>query len=163
MLPRQYASSRRPELFLSTSDGSVVVSELRPSTSPGGGITDVDCRSRMGGTADGAGGRASPVVSMAFAPNGRFLACYTSNSVLTVVSTNFESKVLEFDARSGSSSPPRCMGWCGEDSVVLHWKNLGVLMVGPYGDWLCFPYNDDADGRTSQDGNGNDPSATRVR
>ena len=26
------------------------------------------------------------------------------------------------------------------DSVVLHWKNLGVLMVGPYGDWLRFPY-----------------------
>ena len=158
VLPRQYAPSRRPELFLSTLDGSVVVSELRPSTSPGGGITDVDCRSRMGGAADGAGGRASPVVSMAFAPNGRFLACYTSNSVLTVVSTNFESKVLEFDARSGSSSPPRSMGWCGEDSVVLHWKNLGVLMVGPYGDWLRFPYDDDADGRTSRDGNGNDTS-----
>ena len=28
-----------------------------------------------------------------------------------------------------------------EDSVVLHWKNLGVLMVGPYGDWLRFPYD----------------------
>jgi len=158
VLPRQYAPSRRPELFLSTSDGSVVVSELLPSSSPGGGITDVDCRSRIGGAADGAGGRASPVVSMAFAPNGRFLACYTSNSFLTVVSTNFESKVLEFDARSGSSSPPRSMGWCGEDSVVLHWKNLGVLMVGPYGDWLRFPYDNDADGRTSRDGNGNDTS-----
>lgn len=23
---------------------------------------------------------------------------------------------------------------------MLHWKNLGVLMVGPYGDWLRFPY-----------------------
>ena len=61
--------------------------------------------------------------------------------MLTVVSTNFESLVLEFDARSGSSSPPRSMGWCGEDSVVLHWKNLGVLMVGPYGDWLRFPFD----------------------
>lgn len=28
-------------------------------------------------------------------------------------------------------------------SVVLHWKGLGVLMVGPYGDWLRFPYEDD--------------------
>jgi vacuolar protein sorting-associated protein 16 len=25
-------------------------------------------------------------------------------------------------------------------SIVLHWKNHGVLMVGPYGDWLRFPY-----------------------
>ena len=146
VLPRQYAPSCRPELFLSTSDGSVVICELNPSTSPSSGLTDVDCRSRIGGS-DGMG-VASPIVSMAFAPNGRFLACYTSNSVLTVVSTNFESKVLEFDARSGSTSPPRSMGWCGEDSVVLHWKNLGVLMVGPYGDWLRFPYDDTESGLT---------------
>lgn len=147
VLPRQYAPSCRPELFLSTSDGSVVISELNPSTSPSSGITDVDCRSRIG-VSDGMG-IASPIVSMAFAPNGRFLACYTSNSVLTVVSTNFQSKVLEFDARSGSSSPPRSMGWCGEDSVVLHWKNLGVLMVGPYGDWLRFSYDDTDSGHGS--------------
>jgi len=140
VLPRQYAPSRRPELFLSTSDGSVVVSEMNPSTSPDDGFTDVDCRSRIGGSANGL--PPSPVVSMAFAPNGRFLACFTASSVLTVVSANFESKVLEFDARSGSTSSPRSMGWCGEDSVVLHWKNLGVLMVGPYGDWLRFPCDD---------------------
>jgi hypothetical protein len=27
-------------------------------------------------------------------------------------------------------------------SVALHWNNLGVLMVGPYGDWLRFPCKD---------------------
>ncbi|KAL9185377.1 hypothetical protein ACHAXT_003154 [Thalassiosira profunda] len=141
VLPRQFAPSGRPELFLSTSDGSVVVAELNPSTSPNNGFTDVDCRNRIGSS--GEMGAAPPIVSMAFAPNGRFLACFTADAVLTVVSTNFESKVLEFDARSGSTTPPRSMGWCGEDSVVLHWKNLGVLMVGPYGDWLRFPYEDD--------------------
>jgi hypothetical protein len=151
ILPRQYAPSRRPELFLSTSDGSVVVSELNPSTSPNGGLTDVDCRSRMGGTDDG-DGLPTTIVSMAFAPNGRFLACFTSDSVLTVVSTSFESKVLEFDARSGSSSPPRSMGWCGEDSVVLYWKDLGALIVGPYGDWLRFPYDDDTDESSTMTG-----------
>jgi len=141
VLPRQSAPTFRPELFLSTSDGSVVIAELNPSTSTSGGITDVDCRSRMGGCEINGIGPATPIVSMAFAPNGRFLACYTSSAVLTVVSTNFKSKVLEFDARMGSSSPTRSMGWCGEDSVVLYWKNLGVLMVGPYGDWLRFPYD----------------------
>jgi len=152
VLPRQYAPSLRPELFLSTSDGSVVVAELHPSTSMNNGFTDVDCRSRIGGSSDGNNfGPPSPIVSMAFAPNGRFLACYTSNSVLTVVSTNFESKVLEFDAKSGSASPPRSMGWCGEDSVVLHWKNLGVLMVGPYGDWLRFPYDHDISSTSSDE------------
>jgi hypothetical protein len=137
VLPRQYAPSRRPELFLSTSDGSVVVSEMEPSTSPNNGLTDVDCRAKIGGSA--------PIVSMAFAPNGRFLACFTNNSVLAVVSTTFESIVLEFDTSSGSSVPPRSMGWCGEDSVVMHMKNLGVLMVGPYGDWLRFPYGEDGE------------------
>jgi len=150
ILPRQYAPTSRPELFLSTSDGSVVIAELNPSTSATDGITDINCRSRMGGS------DLVTIVSMAFAPNGRFLACFTSNSILTVVSTSFESKVLEFDARSGSTSPPRFMGWCGEDSVILHWKNLGVLMVGPYGDFLRFPYDDGSDGGG---GNGNDPTA----
>ncbi|KAL7500422.1 hypothetical protein ACHAWT_008896 [Skeletonema menzelii] len=142
VLPRQYSPSGRPELFLSTSDGSVVVAEANPSTSPNNGLTDVDCRSRIN-DGGGMGSSSAPIISMAFAPNGRFLACFTSNSVLTVVSTTFESKVLEFNTSSGSSSPPRSMAWCGEDSVVLHWKNLGVLLVGPYGDWLRFPYGED--------------------
>ncbi len=59
---------------------------------------------------------------------------------MTVISTNFETKVLDFDTSDGSNDLPHNMEWCGEDSVVLHWKNLGVLMVGPYGDWLRFPY-----------------------
>lgn len=143
VLPRQYSPSGRPELFLSTSDGSVVVAEANPSTSPNNGLTDVDCRSRIN-DGEGMGSSSSaPIISMAFAPNGRFLACFSSNSVLTVVSTTFESKVLEFNTSSGSSSPPRSMAWCGEDSVVLHWKNLGVLLVGPYGDWLRFPYGEE--------------------
>jgi hypothetical protein len=155
VLPRQYSPSGRPELFLSTSDGSVVVAESNPSTSPNNGLTDVDCRSRIGGSCGGGiMGTSAPIISMAFAPNGRFLACFTSNSILTVVSTTFESKVLEFNTSSGSSSPPRSMAWCGEDSVVLHWKNLGVLLVGPYGDWLRFPYGeeDEMGGTTSVTG-----------
>mmetsp|Transcript_25905 Transcript_25905/g.51954 ORF Transcript_25905/g.51954 Transcript_25905/m.51954 type:complete len:1193 (-) Transcript_25905:1429-5007(-) len=142
VLPRQYSPSGRPELFLSTSDGSVVVAEANPSTSPNNGLTDVDCRSRIN-DGGGMGSSSAPIISMAFAPNGRFLACFTSNSILTVVSTTFESKVLEFSTSSGSSSPPRSMAWCGEDSVVLHWKDLGVLLVGPYGDWLRFPYGEE--------------------
>jgi vacuolar protein sorting-associated protein 16 len=30
--------------------------------------------------------------------------------------------------------------WCGDDAVVLLWKNTGIVMVGPYGDWLNYPY-----------------------
>jgi len=126
-LSRTKTTSRHPEVFLSTSDNSVFV--VNTATCE---ITDVDCRARI----------SSPIVDMTFAPNGRFLACFTESSMLTVISTSFETKVLDFDTSEGSMSPPSSMKWCGEDSVVLHWKNLGVLMVGPYGDWLRFPYED---------------------
>ena len=125
VLSRSYTANGHPELFLATSDNSVLVVDCAT-----GEITDVDCRERM----------QSPIVSMSFAPNGRFLACFTQNSFLTVISTTFETKVLDFDTSEGSSAPPTDMQWCGEDSVVLHWKNIGILMVGPYGDWLRFPY-----------------------
>lgn len=126
-LSRTRTTSGHPEVFLSTSDNSVIVVNTANCE-----ITDVDCRARI----------SAPIVDMTFAPNGRFLACFTESSMLTVISTSFETKVLDFDTSEGSSSPPLAMRWCGEDSVVLHWKNLGVLMVGPYGDWLRFPYED---------------------
>lgn len=167
VLPRTRTTSRHPEIFLSTSDCSVIV--VNAATTE---VVDVECRARI----------STPIVDMSFAPNGRFLACFTESSMLTVISTSFETKVLDFDTSEGSSSPPLAMEWCGEDryvvverwplrgvivlkllfdglarcicandnlaaciyflyvSVVLHWKNLGVLMVGPYGDWLRFPY-----------------------
>jgi hypothetical protein len=125
VLPRLRTTSKHPEVFLSTNDNSVLVVDAATTE-----ITDVDCRSRM----------SSPIVDMVFAPNGRFLACFTESSMLTVISASFETKVLDFDTSEGSSKQPLDMKWCGEDSVVLHWKNLGVLMVGPFGDWLRFPY-----------------------
>jgi vacuolar protein sorting-associated protein 16 len=126
VLPRSRTLNRHPEVFLSTSDNSVIIVDTATTRA-----TDVNCRARI----------SSPIVDMSFAPNGRFLACFTEASLLTVISTSFETKVLDFDTSEGSSSPPLEMKWCGEDSVVLHWKNLGVLMVGPYGDWLRFPYD----------------------
>lgn len=127
VLPRIHTQTRHPEVFLGTSNNSVIICD----TSSKGGIVDVNCQERI----------ASPIVQMKFAPNGRFLACFTQRSIMTVISTNFETKVLDFDTSDGSSDLPHNMEWCGEDSVVLHWKNLGVLMVGPYGDWLRFPYS----------------------
>jgi vacuolar protein sorting-associated protein 16 len=100
VLPRTRTVSRHPEVFLSTSDKSVIV--VNSSTLE---IVDVDCRARL----------SAPIVDMVFAPNGRFLACFTVSSMLTVISTSFETKVLDFDTSEGSSSPPLEMRWCGED------------------------------------------------
>ena len=127
VLSRFRTASKHPEIFLSTTDNSVVV--VNAATTD---MVDLNCRARI----------SSPIVEMTFAPNGRFLACYTESNMLTVISSTFETKVLDFDTSEGSNQAPLEMKWCGEDSVVLHWKNLGVLMVGPYGDWLRFPYED---------------------
>jgi vacuolar protein sorting-associated protein 16 len=40
---------------------------------------------------------------------------------------------MEFD--TSTREPPQQMVWCGNDCVILHWSGLGVLMVGPGGDW----------------------------
>ncbi|CAN0459135.1 unnamed protein product, partial [Ectocarpus sp. 8 AP-2014] len=83
-----------------------------------------------------------PIVKIAVAPNGRFLACFSRDGKLAVMSSNFATKVLNFD--TSSSQPPEQMVWCGEDSVLLHFRGLGVLMVGPYGDWTRFSYPPEA-------------------
>ena len=45
----------------------------------------------------------TPVTSMAIAPNGRFLACFTLG--LLTVASPFTTKVLEFDLFSGFKTP----------------------------------------------------------
>ena len=101
---------------LSTSDNSVVVVNTVTAD-----MTDVDCRARI----------SSPIVAMTFAPNGRFLACFTQSSILTVISTSFETKVLDFDTSEGSSAPPLDMKWCGEDRYdsVAGLFGYGVLLT----------------------------------
>lgn len=51
-------------------------------------------------------------------------------------------QILDFDVKTASS--PTDIAWCGDDSLLLAWRNTGVLMVGPYGHWLSFPYSDGA-------------------
>ena len=74
----------------------------------------------------------TPVVMMSFAPNRRFLACFMEGLVLTVVSSNFYTKVLDFDTRDGSGG--RCLvvsigvgriEWCcaGEGGLESSWPD----------------------------------------
>ena len=72
----------------------------------------------------------APITSIAIAPNGRFLACHRRDGILTVLSSNFTTKVLDFDTKSVSK--PVQLEWCGEDSVALLWKNTGIIMVAKY-------------------------------
>lgn len=112
-------------MILGTTNSSVVVAHEH-------GYEDQLLQDRVG----------APICKMAVAPNGQFLACYRRDGILTVLSSAFTTKVLDFD--TGSLSRPLDIAWCGDDAVVLLWKNTGVVMVGPYGDWINFPYGSSA-------------------
>jgi Vps16, N-terminal region len=100
VLSRTRTSSKHPEIFLSTSDNTVLTIDVSTLH-----ILDVNCRNQI----------LSPIIDMCFAPNGRFLACYTESNIVTVISTSFETKILDFDTSEGSNIPPLEMKWCGED------------------------------------------------
>jgi len=92
-LSLQHGPSSWPSIYLITSSHSVVILVLASCT-----LTDVHCCHRL----------AYPITRIFFCPNGRFLVCFTSGSILTVLSISFETKVLDFDTYEGSSS--RCRG-----------------------------------------------------
>ncbi len=80
----------------------------------------------------------APAIRLAASCNGKFLALFMAGGMLTVTGSDFQTKVLDFD--TSTQTPPTQLVWCGEDCVVLHWSGLGILLVGPYGDWGRIQY-----------------------
>lgn len=80
-----------------------------------------------------------PFQKMAVSSNGRFLACFTHDGRLLVVSNDFSRTMSEFNTES--ALPPEQLIWCGLDSVLLYWEET-LLMVGPYGDSVRYPYDE---------------------
>jgi hypothetical protein len=75
---------------------------------------------------------------MAISPNGKFVALFTQDGRLLVVSTNFQVSLAELPTNSDSA--PVQMAWCGNDAVVLHWEDT-LLIVGPSAHHLKFLYD----------------------
>ena len=74
--------------------------------------------------------RDGPFKHLSVSPNGRFVALYTADAKIWVVSSDFQSKLSEYD--SESRIPPKDVVWCGNDAVVLSWEDE-VHVVGPKG------------------------------
>ena len=80
-----------------------------------------------------------PIMKIALAPNGRFLACYTNGGQLKVLNkADLTKSLLDFDTKSGED--PIQVVWAGIDAVVLRWRQL-LLAVGPYGHWIRYSYD----------------------
>lgn len=73
----------------------------------------------------------SAIALMALSPDHQFLAVYTEQGKLFVMSSDFSRSLSELDLRN--AVPPRQLAWCGVDGVVMYWDGI-VLVVGPYGD-----------------------------
>lgn len=71
-----------------------------------------------------------PFRHISVSPNGRFIALYTDNGKVWVITTDFQEKLSEYDTHSKAS--PRNLHWCGNDAIVLAWEDE-VHIVGPNG------------------------------
>ncbi|KAI8391556.1 Vps16, C-terminal region-domain-containing protein [Radiomyces spectabilis] len=118
VVPPQYTLSRHVEVLIATSSTILVVDSKEVQ----------DQLLQQG-----------PFTKMAVSPNGKFLALFTADGKLWVVSTDFQKNLSEYATKS--KIPPQQLVWCGTDSVVLYWDKI-VLMVGPFGDWIKFSYED---------------------
>ncbi|GLE04718.1 hypothetical protein PINS_up013697 [Pythium insidiosum] len=125
VLEPRFLKSIYPEVLLGTSDRSLVT-----VSKESGVAVDTDLRDALN----------APISRIAIAPNGLIMAVFTQDGILTVMNTMLDKKILTFDTQSKTS--PLAMCWCGEDAVLLYWPNAGLIMVGPYGSWLRFPYSE---------------------
>ncbi|KAL6553851.1 vacuolar protein sorting-associated protein 16 [Orobanche minor] len=80
-----------------------------------------------------------PLQKMVVSRKGEFVASFTHDGRLLVVSTDFADVIIEYACES--ALPPDQLAWCGLDSVLLYWDDM-LLMVGPYGDPVSYIYDE---------------------
>lgn len=71
-----------------------------------------------------------PFRHISVSPNGRFIALYTDDSKVWVISSDFQDKLSEYTTRA--KTVPKDLQWCGNDAVALAWEDE-VHLVGPNG------------------------------
>lgn len=77
-----------------------------------------------------------PFLRVSPSPNGRLLALLSCSGLLWVVSADFQRSLAEFDTHTvDAEAPVSQVEWCGNDTVLVTWNNL-ALLVGPSGDAL---------------------------
>ncbi|CAI7582263.1 unnamed protein product [Penicillium pancosmium] len=79
-----------------------------------------------------------PFKHISVSPSGRFVALFTGEGKLWVVSVDFQNKLCEYDSKS--RVVPSSMDWCGDDAVVLAWEDE-IHLVGPSGAASKFYYD----------------------
>lgn len=71
---------------------------------------------------------AGPFKHISVSPRGEFLAFYTEDGKVWVVSGDWSEKLSEYDSRV--KTVPKDMQWCGSNAVALAWEDE-VHLIGP--------------------------------
>lgn len=109
VIPPEYTSSRSVEVILAI--GKTIY------------VTDAaECEDRQL--------EAGPFRHIGISPNGKFIALYTDDGKVWVISSDFQDRFSEYDSKV--KTPPRDLVWCGNNAVVLSWEDE-VHLVGPNG------------------------------
>ncbi|KAF2773148.1 vacuolar protein sorting-associated protein 16 [Teratosphaeria nubilosa] len=117
VIPPEYTSSRAVEVLLAIEKTVYVVDAA-------------ECEDR--------GLEAGPFRHIAVSPNGRFIALYTDDGKFWVISSDFQSRLSEYDSKV--KTPPKDLQWCGNNAVLLAWEDE-IHLVGPNGSAAKFFYD----------------------
>ena len=109
VVPPEHTSSRSVEVLLALEQSVYVVDAA-------------ECEDR--------GLQAGPFRHIAVSPNGRFIALYTDDGKVWVISSDFQDRHSEYDTKV--RTPPKDLQWCGNNAVVLAWEDE-IHLVGPAG------------------------------
>ncbi|KAG0320863.1 hypothetical protein BGZ99_004280 [Dissophora globulifera] len=80
-----------------------------------------------------------PFKKMAVSPDGKYLALFTAEGRVWVVSTDFQQNITGLSMKM--NVPPLQLVWCGSDSVVLYWDRV-IIIVGLNGSGTKFSYDE---------------------
>jgi len=81
---------------------------------------------------------AGPFRHIGVSPNGKFIALYTDDGKVWVISSDFQDRFSEYNSKV--KTPPGDLQWCGNNAVALAWEDE-VHLVGPNGAATEYFYN----------------------
>lgn len=79
-----------------------------------------------------------PFRHISVSPNGKFVAVYTEDGKVWVVTSDFQNRLSEYDSKV--KTPPRDLQWCGNNAVLLMWEDE-IHLLGPNGAASKFYYD----------------------
>lgn len=109
VIPPEHTSSRSVEVLLAIGQTVYV-------------IDAVECEDR--------GLQAGPFKHISVSPNGKFIALYTEDGKVWVISSDFQNRLSEYESKA--RTPPKDLQWCGNNAVVLAWEDE-IHLLGPNG------------------------------